>query len=396
MKMRLIAAAVCVATFGIVGSAAAADVSVYGRVDTGLLYKHADGEDSLEMAHQGRSHNRVGLNIVEDLGNGWKAKGYLENGFYLDEGAMDDSATLFNRRSILAIAGPYGELGMGRAGTVQSTVAPYTMGLIKYDPFGTSYGNASIGTVFANTSRVNNSVHYISPKFNGFNFGASYTMGDSSDEGEWQDNDHTFTLAGNYTGENLYVSMTYANVSYNDTVKTDKDKGTTTLARSDANLYGIGGWWRFAPEFRLFAGLQYQQNWKSGASVSAADLYAANSDPAKINDVTNGGFNGVSALLGMDWVSGAHKVMAGAQYFDGELDKASDVDLQRLVLAGAYEYYFRKNVIGYFAVTYSTADGKATERSMYNRTVAGKTETGSSISETFDTTEIYIGLNYNF
>ena len=57
---------------------------------------------------------------------------------------------------------------MGRMGNVQSTVSPYAMGLIKYDPFGTSYGQASIGTAFANTSRTNNAVAWISPKLNGW------------------------------------------------------------------------------------------------------------------------------------------------------------------------------------------------------------------------------------
>lgn len=86
------------------------------------------GTDKLEMNSGGHSANRFGFNIVEDLGNGWKAKAYLENGFKIDDGSLSTSNTLFDRRSILAVSGPYGELGMGRAGTVQSTAAPYSMG----------------------------------------------------------------------------------------------------------------------------------------------------------------------------------------------------------------------------------------------------------------------------
>lgn len=355
MKMRLIAAAVCAATLGIAGTAAAADVSIYGRTDAGLKYTNTEGgNDKLELLSGGRSTNRVGLNIVEDLGNGWKAKGYLETGFYIDRGAFDnEDGTLFQRRSILAIAGPYGELGMGRAGTVQSTMAPYTMGLIKYDPFGTSYGNASIGKAFANTGRLNNGIHYISPKFGGVNFGLSYSLGDEAEDGvEWHDKNHTLAMAVNYTAENLYLSATYANIEYKDDslIKPDKVKAV------DANLYGVGGWWRFIPTTRLFFGLQYQANFKSAASLSTTNLTQTyKEDKVTVDkaglakDITCGGFDGYSALLGMDWLSGAHKVMAGVQYFDGELAKDSDYDVQRTIVAGAYEYYFAKNVIGYLS-----------------------------------------------
>ena len=125
------------AVFGVLAGAAlaaqAADVQIYGRVDAGFLYEHKKGEDTFTQKAGGRAHNRIGFNVVEDLGNGVKVKAYLENGFYIDNGQFDDSKVLFNRRSILALQGSLGEIGFGRMGTVQSTVAPYTMGLIKYD-----------------------------------------------------------------------------------------------------------------------------------------------------------------------------------------------------------------------------------------------------------------------
>ena len=372
MKMKHIVEAVAAASILAAGTAAAADISIYGRTDAGLKYtalKH--GKDTLELKSGGRSTNRFGFNIVEDLGNGWKVKGYLENGFTIDDGAMGTANQLFNRRSILAVAGPYGEIGMGRAGTVQSTVAPYTMGLIKYDPFGTSYGNASIGSAFANTSRVNNGVHYVSPKFAGVNFGLSYSFGDSSDDTEttvdYEDRDHTFAAAVNYTGENLYLSGTFANVTYANNAATP---------RADAQIYGAGGWWRFMPETRLFFGAAYQSKWKSAASLS---VKADSTTGITTDDVYNG-FDGVSALIGMDWISGPHKVMADVQYFDGELNADSNIDYKRTILAAAYEYYFSKKVIGYFAVTHSMSSGAAEA-------------IGSGDP---DASEVFLGLNFNF
>ena len=110
------------------GAAQAADIQMYGRVDSGLRYTHTKdtGDDKLEMRNN-RSTPRVGFNIVEDLGNGVKVKAYLENGFYLDTGSLYTANTLFDRRSILAVQGAWGEIGMGRMGNVQSTVSPYAM-----------------------------------------------------------------------------------------------------------------------------------------------------------------------------------------------------------------------------------------------------------------------------
>ena len=158
-------------------------IQIYGRVDAGLMFEDADGgERSLTMKSGGRTSSRLGFNIKEDLGNGNFVKVYLENGFKVDDGSFSTADTLFDRRAILAVQGAWGELGLGRAGTVQSTAAPYSMGSIKWDVFGTSYSNSSIGTTFANSSRVDNAINYVSPVINNVKFGLSYSTGDKDDD----------------------------------------------------------------------------------------------------------------------------------------------------------------------------------------------------------------------
>ena len=99
----------------------ATDIQIYGRVDAGLMFEDADGgERSLTMKSGGRTSSRLGFNIKEDLGNGNFVKVYLENGFKVDDGSFSTADTLFDRRAILAVQGAWGELGLGRAGTVQS------------------------------------------------------------------------------------------------------------------------------------------------------------------------------------------------------------------------------------------------------------------------------------
>ena len=68
------------------GSAFAANVTMYGIIDTGLGYTSTDkgyGEDvnKFDMRSGQNSSNRFGVKGEEDLGNGVKVGFSLENGF---------------------------------------------------------------------------------------------------------------------------------------------------------------------------------------------------------------------------------------------------------------------------------------------------------------------------
>ncbi len=345
----------------------ATDIQIYGRVDAGLMFEDADGgERSLTMKSGGRTSSRLGFNTKEDLGNGNFVKVYLENGFKVDDGSFSTADTLFDRRAILAVQGAWGELGLGRAGTVQSTAAPYSMGSIKWDVFGTSYSNSSIGTTFANSSRVDNAINYVSPVMNNLKFGLSYSTGDKDDDdaNEWQDKGHTFAAAMNYIGDNLFLGVTFANVD-------NKHPGGTA---ADGRAYQVGGWYRVVPTVRIFAGAGYQTAWSTGAKLAATKATAVTADQ-------KGGWDGYSLALGFEHLFGPHKTLIGAQYFDGELANNSDVDFKRAVYGAAYEYSFAKNVIAYVAVNYSDASG------------AGSKVDDASAK---DTVQGFLGMSYLF
>lgn len=105
MKKSLTALAVIGA---FVGSAMAADVQLYGIVDTGLGYSHldydgfADDEDSFEIKSGQASDSRFGFKGTEELGNGLTVGFILENGIDSDTGA--DTTNFFNREAINQIA----------------------------------------------------------------------------------------------------------------------------------------------------------------------------------------------------------------------------------------------------------------------------------------------------
>ena len=368
--MKYTKIALGVAALAAMTAAQAADIQMYGRVDAGLLVTDVEGQQTqTELNSGGRSANRLGFNIVEDLGDGYKVKAYLENGFKIDTGEFSTSGSLFDRRAILAVEGPWGEIGGGRAGTVQSTSAPYSMGAIKWDVFGTSYKNASIATTFANSSRVNNSINYLSPVVNNLKFGLSYSTGDKAETDEdgaaleWQEKQHTFAAAVNYIGENLWLGLTFANVDM-----AHVDGGLTP---EDARAYQLGGWYRVNPTVRLFGGVGYQTNWTTAAKLGASKVTSVAEEKA-------GGWDGYSAVLGAEYKSGPHKVMADVQHFSGELAANSAVEFKRTVYAAGYEYSFAKKVIGYTAVNFSDASGSATK--------------GCTDAAALDTWQAFVGL----
>ena len=372
-------------------SAQAADIQIYGRVDEGLRFTHKHNSadsDTFEVYSGNRATNRFGFNIVEDISPTLKAKVYLENGFKSDTGEMGSDGVLFDRRSILALQGSFGEVGAGRMGTVQSTVAPYSMGLLKWDPFATSYSQASIGTTFANTARLNNSLTWISPSMAGWRLGATYSLGDTADDDadfcqEYADRDHTLALAADYSSENMYFSVTYANVQYGN--KEGANEGGQTPLKDDGNLFGFGGWYQVTPAVRGYFGAQYQMHWDSAAGVSTSkienDDYRKENDDEKEtwrSDDLRSGFDGYSLLLGATYTLGNHKFLGDVQFFDGELSDDSSMDYKVTVLGLAYEYKLAKTTWFYVAAT--------------NTWKSGKVEQYGEQS----CTELMTGINWNF
>lgn len=115
----------CLAALSVAAlSVQAADVKMYGIIDTGIIIENnkMGTGDSQTRAYEEFGINlgpRVGLRGTEDLGNGTKVKLLLENLFESDNGAMRFNR-LFGGESSLALEGPYGEIAFGRMGALTS------------------------------------------------------------------------------------------------------------------------------------------------------------------------------------------------------------------------------------------------------------------------------------
>mgnify|MGYP002583872976 FL=1 len=171
MKKTLAALAVLGA---FAGSAAAADVTLYGVVDLGLNYQYskvgdADAVNTFKEQAGQNSGSRFGLKGTEDLGNGVKVGFILENGFAADDGTMSQNGRLFGRESNLFVTGDFGTLSMGRVGALSAGVGSYNV-VYGYTVFGTGWGDTAGAKSLFNLSdrdRMDNTVTYVTPSFAG-------------------------------------------------------------------------------------------------------------------------------------------------------------------------------------------------------------------------------------
>jgi predicted porin len=174
MKKTILATST-LALLGAAGVARAQNsVTLYGVVDTGLIYVHnANGNEKQVGTSSGNlSGNRWGLKGQEDLGGGLKAIFQLESGFDINTGKLGQGGREFGRQA-------YVGLTSDKAGTV-------TLGR-QYDPLvdmvqgitGDNNWASIVGTPgdvdnYDNSSRLNNAVKYVSPIYAGLQFEGAY------------------------------------------------------------------------------------------------------------------------------------------------------------------------------------------------------------------------------
>lgn len=224
MKKTLVAVSVLGA---FAGSALAADVQLYGILDTGVGYSHIDMDtsgvddvDSFEMKSGVGSGSRWGLKGTEDLGNGLAVGFILENGFDSDDGSEDSTGVMFNRESSLLLEGSFGKLAFGRMGALNSGQSSWSkVGMI--NAFGTSYGEftAQAANVFSLAGQWDNMIAYETPDFAGFKLFAQYGMGSNDNENESSSN-RFYSLGvtynnGPFAGHFAVDSINYKTAKFN-------------------------------------------------------------------------------------------------------------------------------------------------------------------------------------
>lgn len=345
MKKTLMAVAVLGA---FAGSAMAADVTLYGVVDEGLVYTHSkvtgsDATDKFELGAGKQSGNRFGLKGVEDLGNGVKVGFVLENGFNADDGTFSkygDSQSqnrLFGREATLFVESEFGKLIAGRMG--QLTSGNGSVGIAgAMSPFGTSsYGLSQMYSVMVGGDRLDNTVAYVTPAFAGLKVYAQASLKNDTnatgDEGS-ADADRYYALGATYANAGLklaFVVDTYDYGSAATRAKTDYDDGYTVT---------LGGSYDFEV-VKAYLGVQYYDNI---VKTSKAFGFASTDVGGQAKGY------GVTAGVDVPVLGGTFKF--GGAYGDAENVDDSDKTFTRYSVDVGYVYPFSKRTSLYATAGY--------------------------------------------
>ena len=166
-------------TLGVLSSAHAqsSSVQIYGILDYGIQYGSNDAGHRLIGGTSGvKQGSRWGLRGSEDLGDGNAAIFRVENGFNVGTGGFGQSGLEFGRQAWVGLASKhYGTVTMGRQyDSVVDNVAALDLAMK------TGGGNTThVGDLdnLNNVKRVNNSVKYTTPTFNGLTGNMLYGFG---------------------------------------------------------------------------------------------------------------------------------------------------------------------------------------------------------------------------
>lgn len=239
---------------------AQSSVTLYGIVDA--YGQVLDGRSSVaRIGSGGLSSSRFGFRGSEDLGGGLRAVFTLESGLNVDDGTISQGGVFFGRQAFVGLESDWGRLTAGRQYSStyyatldysifgNQTVGPSTAvigGFAGYEPVrGAAPGAlppATGATGSGSPARINNSLRYESPSWNGLKasvlYGAGEVAGGTSDS-------RVFDLGLRYASSGFDVMLSYLD---------DRARGATSATSTDASTTTLAGSYTFAP-LRFVAGI---------------------------------------------------------------------------------------------------------------------------------------------
>ena len=269
MQKKIIALAVA----GLVSGAAFAqtNVTVYGVVDVGYVYSKTDNLKFSGLASGGMSGSRIGFRGTEALGNGLNAVFQAEFGFAADQ---------FDSKGTSAGAGAFTNLRNSWVGLQHASYGTATIGRqnsVAYDwvskgfssDVTVNYPSNTIQGSFAqlNTSdRVNNSIKYQSPNWNGFEARAIYGFGEvvgtEVNPGSTSDNGR-YGVGAAYKNGPVDVALIYQGIA----------KNSTLPLTGKVNGWSLGGSYDFQV-VKAFASYQAETDKRLGIVDIDKDLWS--------------------------------------------------------------------------------------------------------------------------
>lgn len=332
MKKTLAVAAVLAAFAG----TAAADVTLYGRIDTSMVYSAIDNDagdvtESIGMEAGWTTGSRWGIKGSEKISDDLTVGFVLESGFSGDTGKSGQGGRLFGRESVVYAKGDFGTIYAGRLGAITSDSGSLSL-LGNASAFGNAYGLASMkystGTFM---DRYDNVLAYVSPSFGGFNVQAMHSLkrGADKDEGtESRASAERFSAVGaKYQAGALTVVATADYTDYGAYQAHEKD-GVNVV---------VGGNYKF-DAFTAYGKVAYFDN-VVGLATPVKNTY-------------DGAMEGYGVELGAKVPAFGGNVKANVQYRQAEQVEGND-EYTLLAVNVGYEYPLSKMTHLYGAVGYA-------------------------------------------
>lgn len=342
----------------------AADVTLYGALDTGFEYFHkkttqydgsSEKSDTFDMQTGWDTGNRWGLKGSEDLGNGYKVSFKLESGFNGDDGTMGQSSRLFGREAGLTLSGPFGSVAFGRFGGIASSCGTYDM-LGYVESFDGGDGDV---WGFAASDRYDNMVVYQTPRFAGLQLTAQYSFKtDSKDDASFKDGAQHYSgdegtshaqryasigLSGEYGPASFAVGYELTKYGVNEATTAAGNDGYGRQMDKDGQLVFLGGSYDFEV-VQVFAEAQYfkHQTAAGGYELGSTDFGPVRVDPTDPSNSIGGslGLKGYGLHLGAAAPLGAGTLTAGLYYvdFSEEFTEEPDADAKYYGVSARYNY----------------------------------------------------------
>lgn len=342
MKKQILACAVAAA---FATGAVAAEVTIYGDVNTGFVYNYTKvGDDAstnsftMESGISGAS--RWGVKGGEDLGNGYSVSFDLQSGFDSDTGMMKYDR-LFGREVRLTVAGSFGELSFGRMGTMTSSAGTYDIFQGTADLFDGGWTSAiATSNFFYDVTRADNMVTYATPTMAGVKGYVQYSFK--------VDNDATGTEGKNSSKRYAGVGVTYENGPLSLVAVYDSVLNPTAdpVAKKDGRAFSFGGNYDFGAA-KLYAAYQYG---KSQNFAGGVDTYKDRETQVK----------GHNFGLGVAVPVGVGTVNFAGYYTTAKSENNSDNTVKTYNVAATYTYPFSKRTSVYAGVGYLQIKDKLT------------------------------------
>lgn len=412
MKKTLAAVAVLGA---FAGTALAADVTLYGKIDGGLNYQHvskdaqeaktdhvsSSNSDSFEARSGQNSGSRFGLKGTEQIADGLTVGFQLENGFDSDTGKLGQGDRLFGREARVYVTTDFGEIAFGRMGGIDAGTGSYDL-VGDASVFSTGWGSmtGSMGTYFKGKSdRYDNMITYKSPEFAGLTLVAQASLSrDSSaedDEGtHLADRYYAIGMGADYgalTGALTFSMQDYGGISGRK-FGTDNPTAIADGDYNDSDGYTVTAYGAY--DFgvtKVSLGAQYFDNVAQVRGSIIGELDGKTGD-FKWEDVELG-VTGYGLILGAITPVGSGSLFTSISYADYEASELSDkavkdeaglekADHKVYGVAVGYQYPLSKRTYVYTAASYTHQTSNAGH-------------TWSKDLDT-DTTEVMAGLVHSF